>query len=78
MTDKDYDLSDVMWTWLSDHDVDVSDSFVVICMTLIGQQHVNFLTNEYVTSQRKDLTSQHKDLTRLHKDLTSSDRNMPP
>ena len=70
--------------------VDLSDTcnIVVICIALIGQKHVfkiNSLTNEYVTSQHKDLTSQHKDLTSQHKYLTSqhnyltSDgRNMPP
>ena len=39
---------------------------------LPGQEHVfkiNFLTNEYVTSQHKDLTNQHNYLTRRHKDL---------
>ena len=47
--------------------IDLSDNFVVICMGLIGQEHVfkiYFLTNDKVTSQHKDLTSQHKDLTR--------------
>ena len=32
---------------------------------------IYFLTNEYVTSQNKDMASQHKDLTSQHNYLTS-------
>ena len=55
--------------WLVGYNVDFSDNFVVICMALTGQEHVfkiYFLTNEWVTSQLKDLTNQRKDLTRRH------------
>ena len=68
--------------------VDLSDNFVVIFMTFIGQELVFKIyshINEKMTSQHKDLTSQRKDLTRRHKDLTtqhnyltSGGRNLPP
>ena len=53
-SDDYFDLSDVndgdlIYVDLSDNDVDLSDNFVVICMTLTGQEHVfkiYFLTNE--------------------------------
>ena len=61
---------------------DLSDIFVVICMALVGQEHVlkiiYFLTNELMTSQHKDLKSQHKDLKSQHRDLASGCRNIPP
>ena len=72
LSDLFVDLSDIMLT-CRDY-VDLSDNIVVVCMALIGQEHVfkiHFLTNEYVTSQRKDLTSQNNY-------LTSDGRNMPP
>ena len=48
---------------MSDLFVDLSDNFVVICLTLTGQEHIfkiSFSTNELVTSQHKDLKSQDK------------------
>ena len=66
------DLSD-HYVDLSDLYVDLSDNFVVICIALIGQEHVFkicFLTNEYVTSQQKYLTRLNKDLTSQYNYLT--------
>ena len=37
---------------------------------------IYFLTNEYVTSQNKDMASQHKDLTSQHNYLTSDGRKI--
>ena len=39
LSDNYIDLSD-LYVDLSDHYVDLSDNFVVICMALIGQEHV--------------------------------------
>ena len=63
MSDNVVDLLDLY--------VDLSDNFVVICMSLIRQDvfNTNSLTNEWVTSQRKDLTSQYRDLRSLRHSL---------